>query len=75
MHAAHCVANVDLCSGETHRRNAHRTGIMSMSVDEWVEIAKDCQYLPENELKVCRATVVLDAWLTADGAGTVRQGE
>lgn len=25
---------------------------MTVSLDQWVEIAKDCKYLPENDLKV-----------------------
>lgn len=26
---------------------------MSTDLDRWIEIAKNCKYLPENELKVC----------------------
>lgn len=25
---------------------------MAIDVDRWIEIAKDCKYLPENDLKV-----------------------
>ena len=33
---------------------------MSMSVDQWVEIAKECQYLPENDLKVSVNIILRD---------------
>jgi len=26
---------------------------MTINIDQWVEISKDCKYLPENDLKVC----------------------
>ena len=27
-------------------------GIMAIDVDKWIEIAKECKYLPETDLKV-----------------------
>lgn len=41
------------------------TTMSSMSVDQWVEIAKDCQYLPENELKVLPPSTVILSLLSS----------
>lgn len=33
---------------------------MGFDVDKWLEMVKDCQYLPETELKVLRATMMIN---------------
>ena len=46
---------------------------MTINIDQWVEFAKDCKYLPENDLKVCIFLFVLilvmpinDIWNTLE---------